>query len=154
MIRHHPIKNRGHAHRLIEAAGIPTSAEFFNSVVSHYEKRKNTYLGLSNSKKKDIDKLPLKEQARLMSWYEVKRFLYKSSILDEIFFEIQSVWKYEYRHTIWRQISVKDFHQYYDRFVTYGERSKSDFEIPIVSLPGHDRNRVQLNSYLYWEQFQ
>ena len=125
-----PVKNRGHAYRLINDAGIPTDAKFFNSLVEWYEIRTGRSLGLSNRQKKELEKkrenmheLPLKEQACLMSLKEVRDFLYDNySLLDELFFYISDLHRYE---GMWPELSRKDFRHYYRHHILY---VKPDYE--------------------------
>lgn len=144
ILKKNPVKNRGHAYRLIDDAGIKTDREFFNGLISYYEFRTGKSLGLSNrqkrelkEKRKHIEKqkrmhlIPLKEQARLMYIKEVRSFLYDNySLFDELFFHLEDLHRNE---GMWPELTKADFRHYYRHHVLYVETGYDKDEILVLN---------------------
>jgi len=155
ILKANPVKNRGHAYRLINDAGIKTNKDFFNGVVSYYEFRTGKSLGLTNSQKRKLEAkrkhmhlLPLKEQARLMNIKEVRSFLYDNySLLDELFFHLDDLHRYE---GMWPELTREDFRHYYRHHVLYVEPGYDEDEVLVFDPITYDGDDIVVNAYQPW----
>jgi len=128
----HPVKNRGHAYRLIKEADIEVDSKMFNSIVTYYEFRRQIFLGHSKWTKKRLSNLPVKKQAELMSQAEVRFFLYNTERLDELFWLLWERFKRE--KAWWGRLTKDDFRHYYNshiRIASNTDASPYQINIPL-----------------------